>query len=162
EPDGTFYAFVSMRNLPARLADGMAFFRAALDCRVITVPGVFFDVNPGHRRAQRLSRFHQHVRLPFGPGYREAERGLDRLDAMIGAKAGGRRGPRPHQPLPVSACMRQLVRRRECRSLVPATLAIALTAATVAWAAEAPAPASAPPPSPPPKPAGFNGLEDLP
>jgi N-succinyldiaminopimelate aminotransferase len=83
EPDGTFYAFVSMRDLPDRIADGMAFFRAALEHQVITVPGVFFDVNPGRRRAQRLSRFHQHVRLSFGPSLDEVSRGLDRLGEMI-------------------------------------------------------------------------------
>ncbi|HEV3077152.1 MAG TPA: pyridoxal phosphate-dependent aminotransferase [Thermoanaerobaculia bacterium] len=87
EPDGTFYAFVSMRDLPEPIADGMAFFRAALDHRVITVPGVFFDVNPGHRRAQRLSRFHQHARLSFGPSLDEVSRGLDRLGEMIRAFA---------------------------------------------------------------------------
>lgn len=85
EPDGTFYAFVSLRDLPEPLSDGMDFFRAALDHQVICVPGVFFDVNPGHRRSQRLSRFHQHVRLSFGPSYEEVERGLDRLEEMIRA-----------------------------------------------------------------------------
>jgi hypothetical protein len=61
----------------------MAFFRAALEHKVICVPGVFFDVNPGRRRAQRLSRFHQHVRLSFGPGLDEVAGGMDRLEAMI-------------------------------------------------------------------------------
>jgi hypothetical protein len=83
EPAGTFYAFVSVRDLPAPLSDGMAFFRAALDHQVICVPGLFFDVNPGHRRAQRLSRFHQHVRLSFGPSMEEVRRGLDSLEEMI-------------------------------------------------------------------------------
>ena len=83
DPDGTFYAFVSVRDLPEAISDGMAFFRAALDHRVICVPGVFFDVNPGRRRAQRLSRFHQHVRLSFGPSLDEVARGLDRLGEMI-------------------------------------------------------------------------------
>jgi len=83
DPEGTFYAFVSLAGLPEPIADGMAFFRAALERQVICVPGVFFDVNPGHRRAQHLSRFHQHVRLSFGPSYPEVERGLDRLEAMI-------------------------------------------------------------------------------
>jgi aspartate/methionine/tyrosine aminotransferase len=83
EPDGTFYAFVSVRDLPAPIADGMAFFRAALEYQVICVPGLFFDVNPGHRRARRLSRFHQYVRLSFGPNREEVVRGLDRLEAMI-------------------------------------------------------------------------------
>jgi N-succinyldiaminopimelate aminotransferase len=83
EPAGTFYAFVSVRDLPEPISDGMAFFRAGLEHKVICVPGVFFDVNPGHRRAQRLSRFHQHVRLSFGPGLDEVARGMDRLEEMI-------------------------------------------------------------------------------
>ncbi len=83
EPAGTFYAFVSVRDLPEPISDGMQFFRAALDHKVICVPGVFFDVNPGHRRAQRFSRFHQHVRLSFGPSLEEVRRGLDNLETMI-------------------------------------------------------------------------------
>jgi aspartate/methionine/tyrosine aminotransferase len=83
EPDGTFYVFASLAGLPDAISDGMAFFRAALERQVITVPGVFFDVNPGRRRARHLSRFDQHVRLSFGPCFDEVERGLDRLEAMI-------------------------------------------------------------------------------
>ncbi|HVT60278.1 MAG TPA: pyridoxal phosphate-dependent aminotransferase [Thermoanaerobaculia bacterium] len=85
EPEGTFYAFVSVRDLPSSISDGMTFFRAALEHRVISVPGVFFDVNPGRRRAQRLSRFHQYARLSFGPTFEEVSRGLDRLGQMIRA-----------------------------------------------------------------------------
>jgi N-succinyldiaminopimelate aminotransferase len=88
EPAGTFYAFVSVRDLPEPLSDGMAFFRAALDHNVICVPGLFFDVNPGRRRSQRLSRFHQHVRLSFGPSMEEVRRGLDNLAEMIRAARG--------------------------------------------------------------------------
>lgn len=83
DPEGTFYAFVSLRNLPEPLADGHAFYRAALDRKVITVPGVFFDINPGRRRAQKLSRFRQHVRLSFGPPMEEVQSGLDRLEELI-------------------------------------------------------------------------------
>ncbi|HEX7664824.1 MAG TPA: pyridoxal phosphate-dependent aminotransferase, partial [Polyangiaceae bacterium] len=48
-PDGTFYLWGNVAALPAPLNDGMGFFRAALDKKVITVPGEFFDVNPGKR-----------------------------------------------------------------------------------------------------------------
>lgn len=88
EPAGTFYAFASVRDLPEPISDGLAFFRAALDHKVICVPGLFFDVNPGHRRSQRLSRFHQHVRLSFGPSMEEVNRGLDNLETMIRAARG--------------------------------------------------------------------------
>jgi aspartate/methionine/tyrosine aminotransferase len=83
EPDGTFYAWVSVGGLPAPISDGMAFFRAALDRKVIVVPGEFFDVNPGKRRAGRLSRFRRHVRLSFGPPHEAVERGLERIAAMV-------------------------------------------------------------------------------
>ena len=83
EPDGTFYLFASLHGLPETLADGIAFFDRALERKVITVPGVFFDVNPGRRRARRLSRFHEHVRLSFGPPIGEVQRGLDRLQQLI-------------------------------------------------------------------------------
>jgi hypothetical protein len=88
QPEGTFYAFVSLRDLPEPIADGFAFFRAALERRVITVPGVFFDINPGRRRSQRLSRFRQHLRLSFGPPLAEVRRGLDRLEELV-RDAGG-------------------------------------------------------------------------
>jgi hypothetical protein len=83
EPDGTFYVFVALHQLPEPIADGMDFFRAALDHRVTCVPGVFFDVNPGRRRSRHLSRFHRRVRLSFGPPMDEVERGLDRIAEMI-------------------------------------------------------------------------------
>jgi aspartate/methionine/tyrosine aminotransferase len=82
-PEGTFYVWGNVRNLPGVLSDGMGFFRAALERRLICVPGVFFDVNPGHRRAARPSRFRHHVRLSFGPEIGALEAGLGRLEALI-------------------------------------------------------------------------------
>lgn len=83
EPDGTFYVFAHLRNLPESINDGMAFFRAALEHKVVCVPGVFFDVNPGGRRSRWLSRFHQYVRLSFGPPMDNLRTGLDRLAEMV-------------------------------------------------------------------------------
>lgn len=83
EPDGTFYVFAHLRDMPPGLDDGMAFFRAALDHQVVCVPGVFFDVNPGGRRSSWLCRFHQYVRLSFGPEIENLRCGLDRLEGMI-------------------------------------------------------------------------------
>ena len=54
-----------------------------LDYQVITVPGIFFDVNPGRRRARRPSRFRHHVRFSFGPAIETLIGGLDRLEKMI-------------------------------------------------------------------------------
>lgn len=82
-PNGAFYFFASLDNLPERLRDGMAFFRAALDRKVIVVPGVFFDVDPGQRRVHIPSRLKPFVRLSYGPELQQLELGLDRLDALI-------------------------------------------------------------------------------
>jgi aspartate/methionine/tyrosine aminotransferase len=67
EPEGTFYAWGRLEELPPPLNDGMGLFRAALERKVITVPGVFFDVNPGKRRSRERSRFRSYARFSFGP-----------------------------------------------------------------------------------------------
>ncbi|MEA2697987.1 MAG: hypothetical protein QOI66_2258 [Myxococcales bacterium] len=82
-PDGTFYIWGRVDGLPPPLNDGMGFFRAALERKVITVPGEFFDVNPGKRRSQRASRFRAHVRFSFGPSMASLESALGRLEQMI-------------------------------------------------------------------------------
>jgi aspartate/methionine/tyrosine aminotransferase len=51
--------------------------------QVITVPGEFFDVNPGKRRTARVSRFRSHVRFSFGPPEAAVRTGLDRLADLI-------------------------------------------------------------------------------
>ena len=82
-PDGTFYAWGNVANLPAPLNDGMGLFRAALTKKVIVVPGEFFDVNPGKRRQGRASRFRDYVRFSFGPSLDTVERALTRLEELV-------------------------------------------------------------------------------
>jgi aspartate/methionine/tyrosine aminotransferase len=82
-PDGTFYAWGNVAQLPAPLNDGMGFFRAALEKKVIVVPGEFFDVNPGKRRSSRASRFRQYVRFSFGPSLATLETALGRLEQLV-------------------------------------------------------------------------------
>jgi len=89
EPEGTFYVWGSVADLPEGINDGQSFFRAALDQRVIVVPGEFFDVNPGKRRAKRQSRFRHHVRFSFGPSEDVLVRALGRLDRMVSERRGG-------------------------------------------------------------------------
>ena len=86
-PDGTFYVWGCVEKLPAPLNDGMGFFRAALEEKVIVVPGEFFDVNPGKRRHGRASRFKAYVRFSFGPGMGVMEKAVERFERMI-ARAG--------------------------------------------------------------------------
>lgn len=84
-PEGTFYVWASAQHLPASISDGMSFFRAALDKNVITVPGDFFDVDPGKRRGGRASRFRRHLRFSFGPAMPKIELALSRFKELIAA-----------------------------------------------------------------------------
>lgn len=83
EPQGTFYAWGDLSELPASLRNSDDFFKAALERQVICVPGHFFDVNPGKRRSGRPSRFVQHIRFSFGPRLAVLEEALDRLRAVV-------------------------------------------------------------------------------
>ena len=83
EPEGTFYCWGDISGLPGPINDGMSFFRAALEKQVITVPGEFFDVNPGKRRSGRPSRFRHYVRFSFGPEKRLVTEGVRRIGEMV-------------------------------------------------------------------------------
>ena len=82
-PDGTFYVWGCVEQLPPPYSDGMGFFRAALDEKIIVVPGEFFDVNPGKRRSGRASRFKGYVRFSFGTPMPVIERAVERIERMV-------------------------------------------------------------------------------
>ncbi len=86
-PEGTFYVWASAKNLPPTINDGMSFFRAALDKQVITVPGDFFDVDPGKRRGGRAqnasARFRRHLRFSFGPPMARIELAVERIRELV-------------------------------------------------------------------------------
>lgn len=85
--ESTFYVWGSLEALPAPLNDAMTFFWRALDSKVMTVPGEFFDVNPGKRR-RGTSPYRQWMRFSFGPPMDNMKLGLDRLEAMVKAARG--------------------------------------------------------------------------
>jgi len=91
-PAGAFYVWGAVDRLAVGINNGMDFFRNALERQVITVPGQFFDVNPGKRRHNSVSRFGNHLRFSFGPEISSLETGLDRLDEMVTAFASGAGG----------------------------------------------------------------------
>ena len=64
----------------------MEFFWRALDHKVMTVPGKFFDVNPGKVRSGP-SPYKQWMRFSFGPPMDNVEMGLDRIAEMLGKKS---------------------------------------------------------------------------
>jgi aspartate/methionine/tyrosine aminotransferase len=82
-PDGTFYVWGNLAGLPPPLNDGMGFFRAALEKKVITVPGEFFDVNPGKRRSRRASRFRSYTRFSFGAPQAQLDTALSRIEDLV-------------------------------------------------------------------------------
>jgi len=90
EPLGTFYCWGSLAKLKPPFDDAMTFFRRALERKVITVPGEFFDVNPGKRR-RAPSPYRQRMRFSFGPPMENVVLGLDRLEAMLRGKPARRR-----------------------------------------------------------------------
>ncbi len=80
-PGGTFYVWANLSKLPPPLNDGVRFFEEGLKEQVITVPGVFFDVNPDRRRRHR--RYQHHCRISFGPEMEKLIRGLDAIERVI-------------------------------------------------------------------------------
>jgi aspartate/methionine/tyrosine aminotransferase len=83
EPDGTFYVWGNLEDLPPPLDTGDGLFRAALAEKVIVVPGAFFDVDPGQRRVGRSSRFRHHARFSFGPAESVLSSALERLGHLV-------------------------------------------------------------------------------
>lgn len=83
EPAGTFYAWGDVSELPSGLNTGHELFSAALDHKVIVVPGHFFDVDPGQRRLGRPSRFLRHARFSYGPEEAVIDRALVRLKKLV-------------------------------------------------------------------------------
>jgi aspartate/methionine/tyrosine aminotransferase len=81
-PTSTFYCWGSLERLPEPFDDGMSFFRRALELKVLTVPGVFFDVDPGKRRRGE-SPYRQWMRFSFGPPMENMLMGLERLERMV-------------------------------------------------------------------------------
>ena len=76
-----FYVWANLSQLPPPLNDGFRFFEAGLEEKVITVPGVFFDVNPEKRRT--YARYRNYSRISFGPEMEIMKRGLDAIERLI-------------------------------------------------------------------------------
>jgi len=83
EPQATFYIWLDLKSLPEPINGGLTFFEECLKEKVILVPGIFFDINPSHRRELFESPCHHFVRLSFGPPLDELTRGLDGIERVI-------------------------------------------------------------------------------
>lgn len=80
-PQGTFYCWCDISNLPPPLNNCWGFFRELLKEKVIVTPGVFFDVNPGSRR--KFNSYDSFIRISYGPSFKEAQRGLEGMQRVI-------------------------------------------------------------------------------
>lgn len=82
-PKWTFYIWLDLSDLPPPLNSGLVFFEELLKQKVIVVPGIFFDINPAHRRNLFCSPCHHFVRLSFGPPLAQLEKGLDGIEQVL-------------------------------------------------------------------------------
>lgn len=82
-PNSTFYIWLDLRGLPKEINDGLNFFGACIEEKVIVVPGIFFDLNPSHRRDLFDSPCHPFVRLSYGPKMENLVKGLDGIERVL-------------------------------------------------------------------------------
>ena len=94
-PDSTFYLWLNLKGLPDAISDGLNFFQACLEEKVIVVPGIFFDLNPARRRDLFDSPCHHFVRFSYGPKMETLKLGCDGIERVINKYA--------HQPASAAA-----------------------------------------------------------
>ncbi|KAF6764025.1 aminotransferase [Ephemerocybe angulata] len=82
-PTSTFYIWLNLERLPAPLNNGLTFFEELLKEKTIVIPGIFFDINPSHRRNLFNSPCHHFVRLSFGPPLEDLDKGIDAIDRVL-------------------------------------------------------------------------------
>ncbi|KAL0089178.1 pyridoxal phosphate-dependent transferase [Phycomyces blakesleeanus] len=82
-PEATFYVWLDLCKLPEPINIGLHFFEECLLEKVIVVPGIFFDINPSHRRELFESSCHHFVRLSFGPPLDQLKKGLDNIEKVL-------------------------------------------------------------------------------
>jgi aspartate/methionine/tyrosine aminotransferase len=90
-PTSTFYIWLNLEKLPPPLNNGLTFFEELLKEQTIVIPGIFFDINPSHRRNLFHSPCHHFVRLSFGPPLHDLDMGLDAMGRVLRkARKGGK------------------------------------------------------------------------
>lgn len=81
EPQGTFYIWADLSKLPKTLQNATTFFEEGLKEKVITIPGIFFDINPQKRRLN--AHYQSYCRISFGPNIKTIKRGLNSIERLI-------------------------------------------------------------------------------
>ena len=82
-----FFPFVlrwlNLEGLPGPSSDGLNFFQACLEEKVIVVPGIFFDLNPSRRRDLFDSPCHHFIRFSYGPKLDVLKKGCDGIERVV-------------------------------------------------------------------------------
>jgi len=65
------------------LNNGLTFFEELLKEQTIVIPGIFFDINPSHRRNLFNSPCHHFIRISFGPPMEDLDKGLDAMARVL-------------------------------------------------------------------------------
>jgi aspartate/methionine/tyrosine aminotransferase len=82
-PNSTFYLWLDLSGLSEGINDGLNFFQARLDDKVVVVPGICFDLNPNKCRDLFDSPCHHFVRLSYRPRIDVLEKGLDSIEKIV-------------------------------------------------------------------------------
>ncbi|KAF9513382.1 hypothetical protein BS47DRAFT_1362478 [Hydnum rufescens UP504] len=82
-PVATFYIWLDLSDLPNPLNNGLTFFEVLLKEKTVVVPGIFFEINPAHRRDLFSSPCHPFVRISFGPPLADLDKGLDAIERVL-------------------------------------------------------------------------------
>ncbi|KAI0693119.1 pyridoxal phosphate-dependent transferase, partial [Cytidiella melzeri] len=82
-PQATFYIWLNLEHLPTHLNNGVTFFEELLKEKCIGVPGIFFDINPLHRRNLFSLPCHHFIRLSFGPPIEVLNMGVDTIVRVL-------------------------------------------------------------------------------
>ena len=84
QPEGTFYVWANLEDLPSPINQCLVFFEELLKEKCICVPGIFFDINPGKRRhIQGQSKFSSYVRFSYGPETKNLELGIKAIQKVV-------------------------------------------------------------------------------
>jgi aspartate/methionine/tyrosine aminotransferase len=80
--NGAFYLWCRLDNLKPELRDGINFAQIALQNKLISIPGEYFDINPDAKR--QTTKFQNYIRFSYGPSMEVMERGIDIIRKMVG------------------------------------------------------------------------------
>lgn len=85
-PNSTFYIWLDLSAMKSKkINTALGFFQECLREKVITVPGIFFDLNPLARREIHDSPMFHFVRLSYGPNMATLERAMDGIERVVRA-----------------------------------------------------------------------------